>query len=74
MFNTIDNVGNKIPSVKNVFNYFHYKYKYPQPHFRVTFEFAYFFARLMQLNHRVIQDDPFDCACNSITIRRDQSN
>lgn len=57
-FNTIDIVGREIPSVKDIFNYLYNKYEYPLPHFSVTFKFAYFFARLMQLIHSVIPGDP----------------
>lgn len=57
-FNTIDIVGREIPSVKDVFNYLHDTYKYPLPHLSVNFKFAYFFARIMQLIHRVIPGDP----------------
>lgn len=57
-FNIIDIVGREIPSVKDVFSYLHDKYKYPLPHFSVNFKFAYFFARTMQLIHRVIPGDP----------------
>jgi nucleoside-diphosphate-sugar epimerase len=57
-FNIIDIVGREIPGVKQVFNYLHDKYKYPLPHFSVTFKFAYFFSRIMQLIHKVIPGDP----------------
>ena len=57
-FNTIDIVGRAIPRVKEVFRYLHEKYNYPLPHFSVTFKFAYFFALLMQLIHKVIPGDP----------------
>lgn len=38
--------------------YLYDKYKYPLPHFNVTFQFAYSFARLMQLIHKFIPSDP----------------
>lgn len=57
-FNTIDIVGREIPRVQDVFSYLHEKYNYPLPHFSVTFKFAYFFARLMQLIHNVVPGDP----------------
>lgn len=57
-FNVIDIVGKEVPTVSEVFNYLHNKYDYPLPHFSVSFKFAYFFARLMQLIHKVIPGDP----------------
>ena len=57
-FNVIDIVGKEVPTVSDVLNYLHNKYNYPLPHFSVTFKFAYFFAQLMQLIHRVIPGDP----------------
>ena len=57
-FNSIDVVGKEVPTVKEVFNYLHKKYKYPLPHFSVSYRFAYGFARFMQLIHRIIPSDP----------------
>jgi len=57
-FNIIDIVGKEIPTVREVFNYLHNKYKYPLPHFSVSFKFAYGFARFMQFIHRFLPSDP----------------
>lgn len=57
-FNSIDIVGEEIPTIKEVFNYLHEKYNYPLPHFNVSFKFAYGFARFMQLIHKIIPGDP----------------
>lgn len=57
-FNIIDIVGKEIPTVREVFNYLNKKYKYPLPHFSVSFKFAYGFARFMQFIHRVLPNDP----------------
>ena len=57
-YNVIDIVGKEIPHVKEVFNYLHEKYKYPLPHFSVPFGFAYAFARMMQLVHKIVPGDP----------------
>ena len=56
--NVIDIVGKETPSVKEVFQYLHEKHKYPLPLFSVGFRFAYLFARLMQLIHYAIPNDP----------------
>ena len=57
-FNCIDIVGKDIPTVKEVFNYLHNKYKYPLPHFSVSYGFAYGFARFMRFIHKIIPGDP----------------
>jgi nucleoside-diphosphate-sugar epimerase len=57
-FNIIDIVGKEVPTVKEVFSYLNEKYKFPLPHFSVSYKFAYAFARFMQLIHNVIPGDP----------------
>jgi len=57
-FNSIDIVGKEMPTVREVFTYLNQKYNYPLPHFSVSFGFAYFFARSMQLLHKIIPGDP----------------
>lgn len=57
-FNSIDIVGKELPIVHDVFSFLHSSYNYPMPHFNVSFEFAYFFARLMQLIHNILPCDP----------------
>lgn len=57
-YNVIDIVGIETPTVKDVFNYLHKKYNYPLPHFSVSFQFAYGFARFMKLIHKIIPSDP----------------
>ncbi|HHG86444.1 MAG TPA: NAD(P)-dependent oxidoreductase, partial [Bacteroidetes bacterium] len=57
-FYVMDIIGNEVPSVREVFVYLHEKYKYPLPHFSVSFKFAYGFARLMQCLHKFVPGDP----------------
>jgi len=57
-FNILDIVGKEIPTVREVFYYLNSKYKYPLPHFSVSFKFAYGFARFMQFIHRFLPSDP----------------
>jgi len=57
-FTIIDIVGKDIPTAKEVFTYLHDRYHYPLPHFSVSFSFAYIFARLMRIVHKVIPTDP----------------
>lgn len=57
-YHSIDIVGTEIPTVKQVFQYLHDKFGYPLPHFNVSFGFAYFFARTMQLMHKILPGDP----------------
>ncbi len=57
-FNVIDIVGKEVPTVKEVFNYLHTKYKFPLPHFSVSYRFAYAFAGFMRFIHKIIPGDP----------------
>ncbi|WP_166964544.1 NAD-dependent epimerase/dehydratase family protein [Yeosuana marina] len=57
-FYVVDIVGKEIPTVREVFSYLHKEYSYPLPFFSVSFKFAYGFARLMQLIHKIIPGDP----------------
>lgn len=57
-FNTYDIVGKEIPTVEDVLKYLHRKYKFPFPHFNISFEFAYMFAFLMKRIFKVLPGDP----------------
>jgi len=57
-FTIIDIVGKEIPTVREVFNYLHQKYHYPLPHFSVSFQFAYAFARFMRYIYKFLPSDP----------------
>ena len=57
-FNTIDVVGKSTPTVKEVFKYLNKKYKYPLPHFSVSYEIAYLFARFMRSLYKILPFDP----------------
>lgn len=57
-FYSMDIVGKEVPTVKEVFQFLHAKYKYPLPLFNVSFPFAYIFARFVQLAHKILPGDP----------------
>ena len=57
-FSCIDIVGKEVPTMREVLVYLNKKYNYPLPHFSVSFGFAYFFARSMQLLHKIVPGDP----------------
>ncbi len=57
-YNLINIVGKEVPTVREVFNYLHNKYKYPLPLFSVSFKFAYTFAFFMQFLHKIVPGDP----------------
>lgn len=54
----INIIGKEVPSVSDVCSFLYWKYNYPKPHFSVSFKFAYSFARLMQLLHYILPNDP----------------
>jgi len=56
--NIIDIVGKQIPTVKEVFVYLHKKHGYPLPHFSVSFDVAYIFARFMRALYNLLPADP----------------
>lgn len=58
LFHCMDIVGKEVPTVKEVFQFLHEKYKYPLPLFNVSFQFAYGFARFVQLLHKILPGDP----------------
>ncbi len=51
-------LGKDVPKVKEVLQYLHHKYKYPYPHFSVSFPIAYGFARCMELIDPILPNDP----------------
>jgi len=57
-YHTIDIVGKDTPTVEKVFTYLHKKHNYPLPHFSVSFNIAYIFARFMRFVHKFIPSDP----------------
>ena len=71
-FYKIDIVGKEVPTTREVFNYLHKKYKYPLPHFGVSFKFAYAFAKFMQVLYKIIPGDPL--IVPSIVLLLEESN
>lgn len=57
-FYMINIIGKEVPTIREVFQYLHKKHKYPLPHFSVSYQFAYAFARFMQAIHKIIPGDP----------------
>ena len=57
-FEIIDVVGREIPTVRDVFTYLNTAYKYPLPHYSVSFKMAYGVAFFMRFIYRIIHKDP----------------
>jgi len=58
-FNTIDVVGKELPTGREVFRFLKEAYGYPLPHFGVSFNMAYAFARFMESVSKLTPWDPF---------------